>query len=49
MLVKEKVSFGHKGPQGWAEDDGLLSWPKLRSKEMVCHPGERSKKFCWYG
>ena len=21
---------------------------KPRSREMVCHPGERSKKFCWY-
>ena len=24
VLVEEKVSFGHKGPRGWAEDEGLL-------------------------
>jgi len=24
VLVNEEVSFGHKGPEGWAEDECLL-------------------------
>ena len=44
MLVIGGVSFGHKGPRGWAEDEYLLGSPKPKLEELVCCPGKHSKK-----
>ena len=44
VLVIGGVSFGHKGPRGWAEDEYLLSSSKLKSEELVCCPRKHSRK-----
>ena len=44
VLVIGGVSFGHKGPRGWAEDEYLLGSPKPKLEELVYRLGEHSRK-----
>jgi len=49
MLVSEEISFNHMGPWGWSKDESFLGWAKSRSKMVVYHPGQCSRRFYWYG
>ena len=45
VLVNEEVRFGHKSPRRWSEDECLLDQSKSRFDGVVCHSGQRSRKF----